>query len=220
MCFSATASFATSILTGVVGLVAVGRATRLRELPLAATPIIFAAQQAVEGALWLELARPTGGSAALLLTVVFLLFAEVLWPIYAPIAALLVEPSRTRRRLMLVCLAAGIAVALHLLSWIVARHQSAVIADGHLVYSTIPQHSDLVGFAYLAATGFALALSSQRTILLLGAIVLVGSTIAYLFYWQAFVSVWCFFAAAGSMTILAHFEQARRQPSALNLRGG
>jgi hypothetical protein len=38
----------------------------------------------------------------------------------------------------------------------------------------------------------------------------VGSIVAYAFYWEAFLSVWCFFAAAGSVVILAHFEHARR----------
>ena len=39
---------------------------------------------------------------------------------------------------------------------------------------------------------------------------LTGSLVAYLFYWQAFQSVWCFFAAGGSVVILGHFEHSRR----------
>jgi hypothetical protein len=38
-----------------------------------------------------------------------------------------------------------------------------------------------------------------------------GSAVAYAFYWKSFVSVWCFFAAAGSVLILLHFERSRRQ---------
>jgi hypothetical protein len=40
--------------------------------------------------------------------------------------------------------------------------------------------------------------------------VLAGSALAYVFYWEAFVSVWCFFAAAASVVILLHFERSRR----------
>jgi hypothetical protein len=54
-------------------------------------------------------------------------------------------------------------------------------------------------------------LSSQRTVAMLGAIVSIGSIVAWLFYAEAFVSVWYFFAAAASVVILAHFERARRR---------
>jgi uncharacterized membrane protein len=53
--------------------------------------------------------------------------------------------------------------------------------------------------------------SSRRAIIVLGAIILVGSVVAYAFYWEAFMSVWCFFAAAASVVILGHFEWARRR---------
>lgn len=61
------------------------------------------------------------------------------------------------------------------------------------------------------ATVLPLALSSRRTILVLGAVTGAGCVVAYLFHRQAFLSVWCFFAAAGSVVILAHFELVRRR---------
>jgi hypothetical protein len=60
------------------------------------------------------------------------------------------------------------------------------------------------------AIGLPLLMSSQRTVVVLGAIVLVGLVVAYALYWEAFVSVWCFFAAAASVAILCHFEWSRR----------
>ena len=68
-----------------------------------------------------------------------------------------------------------------------------------------------MGAAYLAAASLPLFLSSRRAIFTLGAITLVGSVTAYFFYWEAFLSVWCFFAALGSVAILGHFGWARRQ---------
>ena len=64
------------------------------------------------------------------------------------------------------------------------------------------RRSDAVALAYLAATTLPLFLSSQRTVVTLGAIIFVGIAVAYVFYWEAFVSVWCFFAAAASVVIL------------------
>ena len=55
-----------------------------------------------------------------------------------------------------------------------------------------------------------LTLSTRRAVAALGLLVLVGSVAAYAFYWEAFVSVWCFFAAAASLVILGHFELSHR----------
>jgi hypothetical protein len=211
MCFSATASFVTAGVTGMVGAVAAGRVRERRELPFAATPLFFALQQAVEGLLWLTLPVAPGGSGSTGFALAFLFFAEAFWPIYVPAAVLLMEPDRARRRLMLACLAAGAAVAAYLLWRMLAEPPGAAIVSGHIVYATEPRYSYLVGTAYVAATGLPLLLSSHRTVVVVGAIVLVGSAAAYVFYWEAFVSVWCFFAAAASVAILGHFEWSRRR---------
>ena len=211
MCFSPTASFLTAGITGVIGIVSMTRVAQPRELPLAATPILFGIQQGIEGLLWLSLPQAPDGPASTGLTLLYLIFAEVLWPVYAPATVLLIEPNEKRRRLMLLCLAAGVAVSAYLLWWIVARPFGARILNDHIVYVSEHRHSDAVAIAYLAATGVSLVLSSQRTVFVLGAIILAGSVIAFVFYWEAFISVWCFFAAAASAVILCHFEWARRQ---------
>ena len=210
MCFSATANFVTAGVTGAIGIISLTRTNKPRELLLAATPILFALQQGIEGLLWLNLPLAPAGSASTGLTLLFLLFAEVLWPVYAPMAVFLIEPDKMHRRLMLVCLAVGTSVSAYLLWRILIGPHGAAILDGHIVYASEHRKFDAVGLAYLAATGFPLLLSSQRTVVVLGAIVLVGTAVAYAFYWEAFVSVWCFFAAAASVVILCHFERSRR----------
>jgi hypothetical protein len=211
MCFSATASFVTAGMTGAIGVLTITRARKRRALPLATAPLVFGLQQGIEGLLWLYLpaapANATAGSLALL----FLLFALVLWPMYAPIAVLLVEPSEKRRRLMQVCLAVGGGVSAYMLWWILTRPPAAVIADGHIVYVTGLGHALVIAPAYLVATSLPLLSSSRRSVVTLGFIVAAGSVVAYGFYWEAFVSVWCFFAAAASLAILGHFEHAHRR---------
>lgn len=214
MCFSATASFVTAGATAVIGIVCLVRAADRRELPLAATPLLFAGQQAVEGLLWLTLPQAPDGSVSSGLTVLFLLFAEVFWPAYAPIAAWLVETDPRRRRPIGLCVASGFGVAAWLLWGLLTRNHGAVLQDGHIVYVTGQQPSIAVGFAYLAATGVSLALSSHRTIRLLGALVLAGSVVTYLAYWEAFVSVWCFFAAGSSLVVLGHFAWSHQERTA------
>jgi hypothetical protein len=210
MCFSATASFITTGVVGAIGVACLYRAADPRERLLAATPLVFALQQGIEGALWLTLPTAPDGPAATSLTYAFLLLAEVLWPIYSPLAVLMAEPDERRRRVMRLCLMIGVGAAVYLLWSILIRPHSAAVTGGHIVYVTEYPHSVLTGLAYLAATALPLLLSSRRTIVVLGAIVLVGSAVAYAFYWEAYVSVWCFFAAAASVIILSHFEIAHR----------
>ena len=112
---------------------------------------------------------------------------------YAPAAVWLIEPSAHRRLLMVVCLGAGAGVGTYLLWWILGHPHLATIQDYHIVYGTGYRQPDSVGVAYIAATGLPLLMSSQRTVVVLGAIVLVGLVVAYALYWEAFVSVWCFF---------------------------
>lgn len=123
----------------------------------------------------------------------------------------MIEPEPWRRRIMSGCLTIGIGVGGWCLWSLLSYAHGAVIQDDHVVYVTERRHSDGLALAYLAATCLPPVLSSGRTVAALGAIVLVGCVVAYVLYWEAFASVWCFFAAAASAVILGHFEQSRRQ---------
>ena len=210
MCFSAPASFVAAGLTGTIGIVTMTRINEPRQLALAATPLLFAIQQGIEGLLWLNLPLAPDGHLSTALTFSYLFFAEAFWPVFAPISVWLIEPSAHRRLLMVVCLGAGAGVGAYLLWWILGHPHLATIRDYHIVYGTGYRQPDAVGAAYLAATGLPLLLSSQRTVVVLGAIILAGLVVAYALYWEAFISVWCFFAAIASAAILYHFEWSRR----------
>jgi hypothetical protein len=215
MCFSASASFAAAGVTGVAGAIALTQMRHRRELLLAAAPLFFAIQQGVEGLLWLDLPGAPGGPLSHGLAFLYLLFAEPFWPVYAPLAIYLVEPVRSRRGLMLACLVAGAGASAYLLRDMFIHPQAAVIRNCHIIYLEGGPSPAGVGFAYLGAAMLPLLLSSQRTIVAVGLIVFVGFVTAYVFYLEAFVSVWCFFAAAASAVILAHFAVARRRETAL-----
>jgi hypothetical protein len=212
VCFSPAASFVTAGLTAAIGLVALTRVNHWREAPLAATPILFAVQQTIEGLLWLHLPMSPDGRVTTDLTLLFLMFAQVLWPVYAPLAVWFIEPSERRRRWLLALLAVGVAVSAWLLWGLLTGAHEARIGDQHIVYSTRDGHPIALGLGYLAATSLPLLISSRQAVIVLGVIVLVGCVTAYVFYLQAFQSVWCYFAAAGSVVLLAHFQWARPPP--------
>lgn len=208
MCFSAQASFTAAAALAGLGAACIGRATRAREFPLASLPLIFATQQAVEGALWLAL---PGRDPALTgaLTLGFLAFAKALWPVYAPLAALLCEPGRRHRRIMAACLVAGGLLAAYLLAGLVTYPQSAAVSNGHIRYATeqaIPFGTFLV---YVGVTCIPFLVSSHPAVRMFGMIVLAGCVAGAARYACEFISVWCFFAAAGSGVLLLHFERRR-----------
>ena len=91
MCFSATASFSAGILLLGAGVVAVKSAHGSRELPLAAIPLLFSIQQLIEGVVWLTF-RYEAPLLNAVMTHAYSFFSHVLWPVYVPVAVLLVEP--------------------------------------------------------------------------------------------------------------------------------
>lgn len=211
MCFSATASFTAAAVTGALGLFAISRTRHIRDLPLAATPVLFAAQQATEGLIWLRMPMTPHASIGGPLVLAYLIFAQVFWPIYGPIAVWRLERDPKRRRLMAPWIPVGAMVSAYLLWGLLRGHVIASAGNAHIVYGGGHVRLTLVGAAYLAAVSLPLFMSSDRSIRIFGAIVTVGWLVAYAAYLSAFQSVWCFFAAAASVAIIGHFEVARRR---------
>jgi hypothetical protein len=207
MCFSATVSFATAGFTGAIAIACFTRVRNWRELPLAAMPLIFAGQQAVEGSLWLTLPTASDSAVSSMLTLLFLLHAKVFWPVFAPTAVLLIEPKSRWRWMMATGAVIGAVLATYFLLTIYNYPHTAIISAGHIVYNVEPPVPIAIGILYLMATAVTSLLSSYRAVILLGAIVFAGSLSSYFLYWEAYTSVWCFFAAAGSVVIFSYFQQ-------------
>lgn len=205
MCFSAPASFLAAGVTGFIGIACLVKARRARELPLASMPLLFSAQQFAEGLLWKTLPVAPDAARASLLTFIFLVYAKVFWPIYVPVACALVEPEARRRAIMWVIGAGGAAIGAFFLERIWHAEHVASILGGHIVYEGPTDLPVAIAVTYFLATCVAPLLSSHRAVRMLGAIVLAGAAITYAFYWQAFTSVWCFFAAAASISLHHHF---------------
>jgi hypothetical protein len=173
-------------------------------------PVAFSVQQGIEGMLWLMLPIEPNSQVVAILTYIYLVYAKVLWPVYAPLAALLLEPDRSRWRLMLIALAAGVVAAMAFGLRIMTGSHEAIIGNGHIVYDGSELAAFGIGGLYVLAVVSPLLLSSHRMLRVLGLIVTAGAAVSYVFFWQAFSSVWCFFAAAASVVVLAHFVRQER----------
>lgn len=209
MCFSATASITAGIGLLAVGAVTIGRARRRAELPYALIPALFGVQQLIEGALWLTFTV----DAALLntvLTYVYSVFSHVLWPVYIPLAALLIEAVPWRRKLLGVITAISAAVGLYLLYTLVRQPIVAEVDGGHIAYLSPHFYAVATMALYVFGTCISMMFSSHRMIVLFGVAAFVSFIAAYVFYAVWLISVWCFFAAIMSLIVLLQFP---RRPS-------
>jgi hypothetical protein len=204
MCFSAAASFSAAAVIGSVGIVTLSSAAAKpdhRILALAAFPMLFALQQVVEGFLWLDLASPEPGALRGVLVHAFQGYAEVFWPTFAPLAALLSERQRWRRILMSVCLVIGVALSAYLLVAMIGHPYQASVGQGHVVYRNDFQYPKGIEAPYVVATTLSLLLSSAKEVQRLALVILIGFAVAYVSFHHAYISVWCFFAAIASVLV-------------------
>ncbi len=206
MCFSATASFSAGAVLLGIGALTLKSARRPREWPFAAIPLLFAIQQLSEGVIWVTFSA----DAPLLNTVMTYLysfFSHVLWPVYLPVAVLMIEPPGGRRRTLSTLVVAGSAVGIYLLYVLVAFPVVSRPTGQHVEYDSPHFFAAAVMTLYLVSTTVSPLLSTLRGVRVFGALALLSFGAAYYFYARWFISVWCFFAALLSIVIYLHFAR-------------
>ena len=211
MCFSATASFAAGAVLAVIGTATMQRVSRPAEVAYAAIPALFALQQFVEGGLWLTFPDKAPHLNSVL-THVYSFFSHVLWPIFVPLAVLLIEPDRWRRRIIGGIGGAGaVAVAgLYLLYFWGMDPTTSQVVDGHMLYISPHFFIRPILVLYILGTCVSSLVSSHAAVRLFGLAASASLIAAYAFYAFWFISVWCFFAAIMSATIFLYFRRDRR----------
>ena len=205
MCFSATASFIAGTTLSGIGIATIRKVERRSELPFAMIPLLFGIQQLIEGVVWLTFTR----DAPMLqqtVTYSYSFFSHVLWPIYIPFAFRVLETTAWRRKAMLWFQAAGLAVGLYLLYFIVTRPVVAEVVGRHIAYISPHFYIGPVIVLYVAATCFTGFFSSHTFVRMFGVLALLSFIATYIFYAHALVSVWCFFAAILSLLIYLHLH--------------
>ena len=204
MCFSASASFIAGASLLAAGGFTMKKVQRKAELPFAAIPLLFGVQQLIEGVIWLSFSSEVPLLNPVM-TSVYSLFSHVLWPLYVPFAALLLEPVRWRRSALAAFLAAGAAAGLYLLANLFRFPIESRPVGGHIEYASPHFYLAPVMAGYLAGTCISMLFSSHKLVNVFGAAALLSFGLAYAIYRQWFISVWCFFAAVLSVIVLLHF---------------
>ena len=206
MCFSATASFTAGAGLLIVGAVTARRARQRAELPFALIPVLFGLQQLIEGTIWLTFPDKAPGLNGVL-TFVYSLFSHVLWPVYVPIAILLLERAVCRRRILVAIAVAGAAVGLYLLYFLVRLPIISQAEGRHIAYLSPHFYLTAVMVLYVLGTCVSMLVSSHRRVRLFGLAAFIAYVVTYVFYTTWVISVWCFFAAVLSVIVLLYFPR-------------
>jgi hypothetical protein len=215
MCFCAAASFTAGAVLSLVGVATLKLTKRREEVFFAMIPLLFGLQQFIEGLLWLSF-QFEGKLLNVVMTYVFVLFSHVLWPVFVPFSIGFMETVPWRKKVIRGFQLTGIAVAAFLLYFIVRYPITSEIRE-HIVYVFPHFHIPPVLALYIAATCVSALFSSQRIVILFGALAFVLFVVAFWFYYVAFFSVWCFFAAILSVVIYLHFQFRHAQRSFMQL---
>jgi hypothetical protein len=220
MCFSPEVSFASAAVLIPTGMWATWTAARKapRLWPLAVVPAVFGVQQACEGLVWLgqrygddDLKLPAGRA--------YLFFALAFWPFWFSASAAIIEPERSRRRLLVV--AAALSTGWFWFAYLPVLNDPAVATSCVCHNSIRYAHSDSLAAGPLGRWGMRLAYILTATVPLLsgslrGALILplalaiAAAGVAAVVYDHAFTSVWCLFAAVVSASLVYTISTAPR----------
>lgn len=217
MCFSAGGSFAASGVLAGIGFVAFARNESTRHRMYAAVPLLFAAQQAAEGIVWLTIDQSGQRVLQQLAVTAFLGFALVIWPLWMPVSLLRVEHDPLRRRILAALSVAGLLVAICAAVVLVRWNPQAQVAGHSILYAYTPGSTAIRPMAFLSVYLVPVVLpffvSSASLARTTGAALVISLVAAVVVQQNALTSVWCFFAAILSGLILAAILLEKRLPA-------
>ena len=217
MCFSASASFSAGVVLTVIGIITIKKTHHRSQLLFASIPLIFGVQQIAEGILWLSLPNPDYPITQKFATYTFLLFAQIIWPIWTPISILLLEKKETRTKIQGFFVGAGILVGLYLGYCLILFHVEAKIEGHHIIYLqaypfNLKQFSIML---YALATIAPAFFSHIKGMWLLAITILLSYIVTEIFYDNYLLSVWCFFSSIISISVYGIMRGIAKKNNAL-----
>jgi Family of unknown function (DUF6629) len=217
MCFSAPVSFAASGVVGAIGIATLAQVKDKKELPFALIPIFFALHQFMEGLVWVS---AEGSMMHLVVSYIFIIIALSLWPFYMPLSVYLLEnkTNKIRKKVLLIMTILGALVTISTFGIILSDKVSVSIACNSLSYNlgspNIPYYKvfiqPLLQAMYSIMTIGSLIVIKNKIINFFGIGMLISFLVTYVFLYEVYFSVWCFFSALLSMIIFLYFRQRRK----------
>jgi hypothetical protein len=203
MCFSATASFSTSVILAVCGVVTLKYTDQPKHRFLASVPLIFAAQQFIEGLLWIGLTDQHNLLSEICMYT-FLTVAQVIWPFWMALSFIKLEENSFRKKILWICFYAGCIVSGILAYRLFFFSIATRVRDHHIYYDIKSPRWMIVtsSILYVVATLIPPFVSTLNRSKLLALTLLASLLVSKLFFNDYLISVWCFFAAIISILII------------------
>lgn len=197
MCFSAEVSFTAAAILLPAGLVAIQRAYRTvrRYVPIAALPLLFGVQQALEGAVW-----TSNGNSQLVeqFSLAYMFFSWLAWPVWVPFSVYFLEPARRKPLFVILAILGGIFGGAQYFpyfvhdNWLVTTFLGQAISyGGNEIFDYIIGRPASYAL-YVSVVIGSLLLSSHSNIRIFGVLVFMVLVITYIFFAYAYISVFCF----------------------------
>ena len=227
MCFSATASFAASLVLIPVGIYCVKHEFDQEKTyrAIALLPLIFGIQQLLEGFVWLDFELE--GKDNRLPALGFMFFSHLFWLVWIPFACYVAESSRVKRNIFIIFSAVGAAHGLIMYlpllfnpEWLVVELvKQSIDYKATLLYDDyIPRI--VVRVIYAIIVLIPLLLVSDRYIRIFGVLVAISVLVSTVVFAYAFISIWCYFAAVLSLYIFVMLVHKSRHLARIhNLKG-
>jgi len=197
MCFSLSASFVAGSILSVIGVATISKVKAPSQFMFASLPLIFAIQQFTEGFVWLALSNSNYNEWQQIPITIFLIIAQLIWPVWVPLSILLVEKNTKRKKILSGLLVMGTMLSIYLAYCLLIYNVSATITPYHIRYTLdFPnQHIPYFAVLYFLPTILPPFISSNKKMLLLGTLILTSFLFTVFFFNDYILSVWCFFSA-------------------------
>ena len=199
MCFSSEASFAGGVIISAIGVATVRKVHKPSQILFSSIPLFFGFQQITEGMLWLTLPLSDFEGLRHVSTYLFLVMAQVIWPVMIPLSVLFMEDSEKKKKYLVALLFVGTALAIYYAFCLLSFNVYPQIQGYHVYYENDFPKSPvftIVSFIfYLIATITPLFVSSIKKTHSLGILMTLSCLVTGIFFTQYLLSVWCFFAA-------------------------
>jgi hypothetical protein len=197
MCFSPQASFAGGIIISAIGIVTIRKVHRPSQILFGSIPLFFGFQQFAEGIVWLTLPLENYIVIQKISVYLFLITAQVIWPVLIPLSVWLMEVSKKKKKILSYLLLAGVGLSMYYAFCLVNFNVNPQIESFHIIYyNDFPESLGMIAtLIYLTATIPPLFVSSVKKTHFLGVLMTLSCIVTIIFFKQYLTSVWCFFAA-------------------------
>lgn len=204
MCFSTEASFIAGATLTTVGVIAMKKAEPRSYLAFAAIPFLFAIQQFSEGVEWLAFHGHIDEKWLAPFMYVFLLFAQVIWPAWVPFATYKAETEPQRRKVLKAFVFGGAGLAVYHVYCLLNYNVSAEVSEHHILYRLeyLAYGRVITNLVYFSTAVIPPFLTSNKRMQVVGLANLISLLATYFLYREYLLSVWCYFAAMISVTVL------------------